>query len=80
MLYLSRKVGESIVINNAIELTVVEIKGKTAKLGIKFPPDVTVLRKEIHEKITEANQIASQLVGEDDLLDAAFALPAKEPS
>lgn len=60
MLYLSRKVGESIIINNSIELTVVEVRGKTAKIGFTFPPDVTVLRKEIHDKITEANQQASQ--------------------
>ena len=60
MLYLSRKVGESIIINNSIELTVVEVRGKTAKIGFTFPPDVTVLRKEIHDKITEANQQALQ--------------------
>tara|TARA_B100000989_G_scaffold227504_1_gene174554 strand:- start:82 stop:345 length:264 start_codon:yes stop_codon:yes gene_type:complete len=71
MLYLSRKVGESIVINNNIELTVVEIRGKTAKLGFTFPSDATVLRKEIHDKIMEENMAAAQgTMGEDDLLDA----------
>lgn len=70
MLYLSRKVGESVIINNSIELTVVEVRGKTAKIGFTFPPEVTVLRKEIHEKITEANRIASQASGDDDILSA----------
>ena len=51
MLYLSRKIGESIVINNSIELTIVEIRGKTVKIGFDFPPEATVLRKEIYEKI-----------------------------
>ncbi|MBM3617467.1 MAG: carbon storage regulator [Alphaproteobacteria bacterium] len=70
MLYLSRKVGESVIINNSIELTVVEVRGKTAKIGFTFPPEVTVLRKEIHEKITEANRTASTGVGDFDILSA----------
>jgi carbon storage regulator len=45
MLYLSRKVGEAIVVNNTIELTVIEVRGKTVKLGFVFPPEATVLRK-----------------------------------
>lgn len=59
MLYLSRKVGESIVINNTIEVTVMEVKGKTAKIGFSFPPDVTILRKEIHDRIASENAAAS---------------------
>lgn len=74
MLYLSRKVGESIIINNSIEITVVEVRGKTAKLGFTFPPEVTVLRKEIHEKIKEANKLASSGGGDHDLLDATNGL------
>lgn len=71
MLYLSRKVGESIVINNSIELTVVEIRGKSVKLGFDFPADATVLRKEIHEKIMQENMAAMTAVtGEQDLLEA----------
>lgn len=70
MLYLSRKVGESIIINNTIELTVVEVRGKTAKIGFTFPADVTVLRKEIHEKVTQANLAASSDSGADDILSA----------
>lgn len=72
MLYLSRKIGESVIINNNIELTVVEVRGKTAKIGFKFPPDVTVLRKEIHDKIREANEGASSEVAEEDFLSAAL--------
>ena len=71
MLYLSRKVGESIVINNTIELQVVEVRGKSVKLGFTFPADATVLRKEIHDKIMAENMAAA--VGaksEADLLDA----------
>ena len=59
MLYLSRKVGESIIINNSIELTVTEIKGRVVKLGFKFPSNASVLRKEIYDKIMEQNMAAS---------------------
>lgn len=73
MLYLSRKLGESIVINNSIELTVVEVRGKTVKLGFVFPPDASILRKEIHDKVMAENMAAAQSgLGEGDLLDALF--------
>ena len=59
MLYLSRKVGESIIINNTIEMKVVEIRGKMVKLGFTFPPAASILRKEIHDRITEENRAAA---------------------
>jgi carbon storage regulator len=59
MLYLSRKVGESIVINNDITLTIVEVKGKLTKIGFEFPPEVSILRKEIHDKVSAENTTAS---------------------
>lgn len=55
MLYLARKEGESIIINNHIELTVVEIRGRTVKLGFTFPPEASILRKELYEKIRQQN-------------------------
>ena len=65
MLYLTRKVGESIIINENIELTIVEVRGKTAKLGITFPPEATVLRKELHDRIKRENLAAA---ADDDVL------------
>lgn len=75
MLYLSRKIGESIVINNSIELTVIEVRGKTVKLGFVFPPDATVLRKEIYDKILAENMAAAG-AGDDgvDFDEAEFDL------
>ncbi len=65
MLYLTRKIGESvIIINNNIELTVVEVRGKSAKLGFTFPSDATVLRKELYERIREENIAAAGTDGE----------------
>jgi carbon storage regulator len=51
MLYLTRKPGEAIVINDDIELTVVEVRGRTIKLGFTFPPTASVLRRELHDRI-----------------------------
>lgn len=71
MLYLTRKIGESIIINNSIELTVVEVRGKAVKLGFVFPKEATILRKELHEKIMQQNITAAREGGKE-LLDVEF--------
>jgi carbon storage regulator len=69
MLYLTRKLGESVIINDNVEVTVVEVRGKSIKLGFTFPPEVTVLRREIFERIQEENRAAATgLKGVDDIL------------
>jgi len=60
MLYLTRKVGESVVVNDNIEITVVEVRGRTIKLGFTFPPEVTVLRRELYDKIQAENRAAAE--------------------
>ena len=55
MLYLVRKLDQSIVINNNINIKVVEINKNSVKLGITFPKGYTVLRKEIFDSIAEEN-------------------------
>ncbi|MEX1229612.1 MAG: carbon storage regulator CsrA [Planctomycetaceae bacterium] len=47
MLVLTRKPGESIIIGNDIELTVVEIRGNRIRLGIKAPQEVPIYRAEL---------------------------------
>jgi len=66
MLYLTRKIGESVVINDNIEVTVVEVRGKSIKLGFTFPADVSVLRREIYERIQAENRAAAE-TGTDSL-------------
>jgi carbon storage regulator len=60
MLYLTRKIGDSVVIDDEIEVTVIEISGKSVKLGFEFPSDVSVLRRELYDKIQKENQAASE--------------------
>ncbi len=47
MLVLSRKKGDSIVIDGGIKVTVVEVKGTTVRLGIEAPQDVAIVRSEL---------------------------------
>lgn len=51
MLVLSRKSNESIVINNNITVTVVEIRGDKVRLGIVAPKEIPVHRQEVYEQI-----------------------------
>jgi len=50
MLVLSRRVGEEIIINDNIRVTVVAVKGDRVRLGIVAPRDVTVDRSEVHAR------------------------------
>ncbi|MBO9608532.1 MAG: carbon storage regulator CsrA, partial [Paenibacillaceae bacterium] len=60
MLVLARKKGESIMIGDQIELTVLSVDGDTIKVGISAPKDVEVYRKEIYDSIRQTNVEASQ--------------------
>jgi carbon storage regulator len=59
MLVLTRKIGESLAINENIRITVLEVKGKTVRLGIEAPDDIKVFREEIFLKIQEENRQAA---------------------
>ncbi len=61
MLALSRKPGESVIIGNDIEITILEVKGEQVKVGIKAPQSVAIYRKELFEQIQESNREASKI-------------------
>jgi carbon storage regulator len=54
MLVLSRRPNESIVINDKIVITVIEIRGDKVRLGIEAPRDVPVHRSEVYTAIQNA--------------------------
>jgi len=60
MLALTRKKGESIVINENVEIVVLGIQGEQVKLGIVAPKAVAVHRKEVFEQIKTENVAAAQ--------------------
>ncbi|MCR5798275.1 carbon storage regulator CsrA [Eubacterium xylanophilum] len=55
MLALARKVNESIIINDNIEITILDVKGDQIKIGIDAPKSVPIYRKEIYSQIQQAN-------------------------
>ncbi|HCL52892.1 carbon storage regulator CsrA [Pseudomonas fulva] len=59
MLILTRKVGETIVINDTIRVTVLQVKGGQVRLGIEAPKDVSVHRQEIQERINSKADAAA---------------------
>lgn len=70
MLVLNRKPGESIIINENIEICVLETSEGSVKLGISAPRNVKVLRKEIYSEIRQENKSAA--------LDAEMLLKMKK--
>lgn len=61
MLALTRKKGESLVINNNVEITVLDIRGDQVKIGISAPKDVPIYRKEVYLQIQKENEAASNV-------------------
>jgi len=58
MLILTRKPGESVIVNNSIRLKVIEVSAGIVRLGFEAPPDVSIYREEVHREISAANQAA----------------------
>lgn len=58
MLALTRRKGESLIINNNVEITVLEIRGDQVKIGISAPKEVPIYRKEVYLQIESENKAA----------------------
>lgn len=69
MLVLTRKVNQSIIIGDSVEVVVLEVRGEQVRIGIRAPREVAVHRKEIYDQILVENQAASD-VSVDDVPDA----------
>ena len=61
MLVLTRKKDQTIVINDDIEITVLDIQGDQVRLGINAPRNVSIHRKEIFLEIQEENKKAAEV-------------------
>jgi len=71
MLILSRKQEESILVGSNIKIKVLSIEKGNVKLGIDAPNDVSILRQELTEAVSEINKKASKNV-DQSVLDAFF--------
>ncbi len=61
MLVLTRKLGESIAIDDHIKIRVVQIKGKQVRIGIEAPKDTKIHREEVYAAIQDQNQQSAQV-------------------
>ena len=59
MLILTRKLGESITIGDAIRITIVSVEGSQVRLGIDAPREIAVHREEVYGRIQEENRRAA---------------------
>jgi len=64
MLIITRRPGEKIVLGDDIVVTVIEISGQTARIGIDAPQAVPVYREEIWEAVREENEAAARAAGD----------------
>ena len=62
MIVIPRKKGESIVIDDDIILTVIEIRGDKVRLGVELPQGVTVHRREVYEAILSQQEVGQGTV------------------
>ena len=60
MLVLTRKVGESLAIDDNIRIVVVQVKGKQVRLGVEAPKETKIHREEVYLAIKEQNEAAAE--------------------
>jgi carbon storage regulator len=60
MLVITRKKGESILIDNNIEITVVKLDDGSVKLAIEAPKSIPILRKELYKEVQNENKNATE--------------------
>lgn len=68
MLVLSRRRGESILINKDIEIFISSVEGESVKIGIRAPAHVEILRKELLEEVEASNREAISAIQDPGLL------------
>lgn len=65
MLVLSRRIGETIVIDDKIEITVLDVQGDIVKIGINAPRNISIFRQEVYQEIQAENLRASQTLSKN---------------
>ncbi len=80
MLVLTRKKGQSLMIGQNVEITIVDIQGDQVRLGINAPKSVMIHRKEVYEEIMHENREASSVhLPTEELKKAMDSVYKKKP-
>lgn len=69
MLILNRKINESIILEDNIEIKILEIQDGKVKIGIEAPKEVTILRKEVYDEIIEQNKKSLEMGRDSKVLE-----------
>ena len=58
MLVIGRKKGESLLIGDDVEITIIKIENGSVKIAINAPREISILRKELYIEVTDENKRA----------------------
>lgn len=78
MLILTRKVGESLLLNDEIEIKVTEIQGDRVRIGIEAPRNYRIIRKELRQTVESNREAAESSVSARKLLSLLSAAEHRE--
>ena len=79
MLILTRRIGETLIIGDDVNITVLGVKGNQVRLGINAPKDVSVHREEIYLRIQQEKE-GTEIVGYNFIINVEKSRYVKEKS
>ena len=72
MLVLTRKLGQSIMIGDRVEVQVLSVAGEKVRLGITAPEDVSIFRNEVYDRIESETEVGGEDEGTDNAVSRAL--------
>ena len=72
MLVLTRKLGQSIMIGDRVEVQVLSVAGEKVRLGITAPEDVSIFRNEVYDRIESETEVGAEDEGTDNAVSRAL--------
>jgi carbon storage regulator len=72
MLVLTRKLGQSIMIGDRVEVQVLSVAGEKVRLGITAPEDVSIFRNEVYDRIESETEVGPEDEGTDNAVSNAL--------
>ena len=72
MLVLTRKLGQSIMIGDRVEVQVLSVAGEKVRLGITAPEDVSIFRNEVYDRIESETEVGLEDEGTENAVSSAL--------